>query len=824
MATRSAVLLILACALLAPSGAAADVATLKVKNLKVLVPIYRGEPGSAEYIDDAHLGRIERGLETGREFYWRSSLCRLNCELVYMPIDGPAPETAGPTYEFIEADLRARGVHDNDYDGVLTTGVGMKGNFGGFRILGDVGAAFGIPGAGEPLASYPGTDPDVEYDTAWIFAHEFEHALDLVICESAGHPEMLHAHPYADIRESYFKPGHHAGQHWDWIGHCLRTFDAYPAIGARREIWEVADADGDGMPDDDPRLPMDEKRFGSDPAKPDTDGDGLGDREEYTAGVYHPSDPNDPDTDGDGIIDGKDQYPLVRYAASVPYAATPPAIDGQIDSVYAPLIEGVYRSTEPDAGDNVVAYACWDEDDFYLGVRAPRPCQVGFMIDTSGENGFWEGGDTYLINVSPDAKVTFGGLGLDGDVPGAEAVWNGGTLELRIPAALGQGVSRNINYGGNLLPEDVAKGMVLDRGRVISTNLNLYFPDTRTRALLIPNWVMYDTTLTKLTTDPERPSLRYSDARASSATPVVQVSGVNATTFVEVVDQRGRVVGARCGNGPAALIGVAVGHDAESGRNVLRARTASAESEPFVLVVDAAAEAPSQISMQGPPLIARAEPGALVEVFWSRDGVPIEPIGSVEADDQGVVSWPIPQSIRGFLARYYNGDDFSTHVFTRIDPKIEFQYDAGSPDRRIDAEGFSIKWTGYLWIEGAGDYTFYLTTDDGSRLYTDGERVVDHWGHHGPIEKTGTVHLDRGWHAIAVDYYEEYGWAAAHLEWSGPGIERTYALPVAAILWDPNAEGLPADMPTLQVMLRQRDTLGNVSPFSEPVTLHRHLR
>ena len=42
----------------------------------------------------------------------------------------------------------------------------------------------------------------------------------------------------------------------------------------------------------------------------DTDGDGLSDLEEVTAGVRSGTDPNHPDTDGDGLIDGSDPDPL----------------------------------------------------------------------------------------------------------------------------------------------------------------------------------------------------------------------------------------------------------------------------------------------------------------------------------------------------------------------------------------------------------------------------------------------------------------------------------------------------------------------------------
>ncbi len=116
-----------------------------------------------------------------------------------------------------------------------------------------------------------------------------------------------------------------------------------------------------------------------------------------------------------------------------------------------------------------------------------------------------------------------------------------------------------------------------------------------------------------------------------------------------------------------------------------------------------------------------------------------------------------------------------------------------------------MRWSGYLTVPKTGDYTFYVTSDDGSRVFVNGKMVVDHWGHHELSEKSGTVSLSAGEHEIHVDYYEEDGWAGAHLEWSGPGIERTYALPV---------KPLASKMEPVQITGRQIDLAGNISSFA----------
>jgi hypothetical protein len=83
--------------------------------------------------------------------------------------------------------------------------------------------------------------------------------------------------------------------------------------------------------------------------------------------------------------------------------------------------------------------------------------------------------------------------------------------------------------------------------------------------------------------------------------------------------------------------------------------------------------------------------------------------------------------------------------------------------------------------------------------------VIDNWGHHGDVEKTWTGRLAAGQHPIRIDYYEEFGWGAAYFEWSGPGIERTFDIPVSA---------LPVSVEGMTWLARQTDPAGNVSPFA----------
>jgi mono/diheme cytochrome c family protein len=85
---------------------------------------------------------------------------------------------------------------------------------------------------------------------------------------------------------------------------------------------------------------------------------------------------------------------------------------------------------------------------------------------------------------------------------------------------------------------------------------------------------------------------------------------------------------------------------------------------------------------------------------------------------------------------------------------------------------FGLTFTGFLRIAEAAEYTFYLTSDDGSRLSIDGLMVVENDGVHARTTKTGEMTLDRGMHALTVDYFNVNAEAVLDIEIEGPTLAR----------------------------------------------------
>ena len=76
-------------------------------------------------------------------------------------------------------------------------------------------------------------------------------------------------------------------------------------------------------------------------------------------------------------------------------------------------------------------------------------------------------------------------------------------------------------------------------------------------------------------------------------------------------------------------------------------------------------------------------------------------------------------------------------------------------------------------VETAGDYTFYLNSDDGSKLYIDDELVIDNDGDHSLLELKGTKQLTAGVHQIRIEFFEAGAEAILELDVEGPGLERS---------------------------------------------------
>lgn len=127
----------------------------------------------------------------------------------------------------------------------------------------------------------------------------------------------------------------------------------------------------------------------------------------------------------------------------------------------------------------------------------------------------------------------------------------------------------------------------------------------------------------------------------------------------------------------------------------------------------------------------------------------------------------VPES--AWLGHYYaNVTLTGSPVLVREDQDIDFQWGAGSPDPAVPADRFSARWRGY-WPFSAGRYAFVAYTDDGVRIWVDGQRVVDNWVDQAPAISSGEIYLQSGMHLVEVEYYDNREGAQIRVYWEGAG-------------------------------------------------------
>jgi N-acetylmuramoyl-L-alanine amidase len=119
-----------------------------------------------------------------------------------------------------------------------------------------------------------------------------------------------------------------------------------------------------------------------------------------------------------------------------------------------------------------------------------------------------------------------------------------------------------------------------------------------------------------------------------------------------------------------------------------------------------------------------------------------------------------------YKAEYFNNKTLSgspTYVRCENWP-INWDWGTGGPGNGIGVDNFSARWTATASFT-AGSYTFIARSDDGVRVWLDGNLIIDKWIDQGPTEYRATQSVSAGNHSIKMEYYESGGGAVAQFRW-----------------------------------------------------------
>ena len=172
--------------------------------------------------------------------------------------------------------------------------------------------------------------------------------------------------------------------------------------------------------------------------------------------------------------------------------------------------------------------------------------------------------------------------------------------------------------------------------------------------------------------------------------------------------------------------------------------------------------------------------GGAVALSWYSPGMPKEVIPREnlipdEIAEPTITPTSMPTCVydgTGILGAYYEwsgSPSFTNLSVVRLDNNVDFTWGGGGPGSGLPDNYFSVRWSGYVIPLYPGDYTFYTRSDDGARLYVDGNLVINNaWNYQAATEYSSTtVTFDScSAKSIVMEYFEASGDAVAQLSWS----------------------------------------------------------
>ncbi len=133
----------------------------------------------------------------------------------------------------------------------------------------------------------------------------------------------------------------------------------------------------------------------------------------------------------------------------------------------------------------------------------------------------------------------------------------------------------------------------------------------------------------------------------------------------------------------------------------------------------------------------------------------------------------------GLDYQYYEGKWVAIPAFSTLTPKKTGIIPGPDLSVRSRDELYAVNYQGYVNIPVDGMYTFYTTSDDGSRVLIGATEVVNNDGLHATQEQSGTIGLKAGKHALAVQFLQGGGGQTLTVSYAGPGIMKQ-VIPVSS--------------------------------------------
>ncbi len=151
------------------------------------------------------------------------------------------------------------------------------------------------------------------------------------------------------------------------------------------------------------------------------------------------------------------------------------------------------------------------------------------------------------------------------------------------------------------------------------------------------------------------------------------------------------------------------------------------------------------------------------DIAESMPSPQIVPAAALGSEHQGA-------QVRGLKAEYFNNRGFEGEPYVvRVDEAIDFNWWDQPPAPGIDADGFSVRWTGTIVPPVSGMYSLGVRAFGGVRLYLDDSLLVEFSNRHASQARLESAELEAGvFYRIRLEYWDRRPDAILQFIWAKP--------------------------------------------------------
>jgi len=170
-------------------------------------------------------------------------------------------------------------------------------------------------------------------------------------------------------------------------------------------------------------------------------------------------------------------------------------------------------------------------------------------------------------------------------------------------------------------------------------------------------------------------------------------------------------------------------------------------------------------------MILNAKDNVIVKARTYVNGKPVSGIALAEFKQQEPMA-AVYESKPGLKFRYYEGSWDKLPDFSKLTPVKAGIAENFELAEKKKSENYGLVFDGFINVTETGIYTFYLSSDDGSRLIIDDLKTLDNDGQHAIEEKNYSLALSAGLHKISVQFFQGSGGEGLTLAWRALGKDK----------------------------------------------------